>query len=87
MEQEWGCHPGDFSAFVHIPQTEDAPIVCRSNSSKFAKMKSSSSDELSIFSGRVTIKCSMPPDIFERIADEFFLSGIYCANILLMERN
>ena len=32
------------------------------------------------------IKFSMPPDIFERIADEFFLSDIYDANILLMER-
>jgi hypothetical protein len=28
----------------------------------------------------------MPPDIFETIADEFCLSDIYGANILLMER-
>jgi hypothetical protein len=49
-------------------------------------MKSSASDEISIFSGRVTIKFPMLPDIFERIADEFFLSDIYAANILLMER-
>jgi hypothetical protein len=42
-------------------------------------MKSSSSDEISIFSGRVTIKCPMPPNIFERIADEFCLSDIYGA--------
>jgi hypothetical protein len=28
----------------------------------------------------------MPPDLFERIADEFCLSDFYGANILLMER-
>jgi hypothetical protein len=49
-------------------------------------LQSSSSDEISIFSGRVTIKFPMPPDIFERIADEFCLSDFYGANILLMER-
>jgi hypothetical protein len=28
----------------------------------------------------------MPPDIFEKIADDFCLTDIYGANILLMER-
>jgi hypothetical protein len=55
-------------------QNKKCPIGCSSNSSKFAKMKSSSLDEISIFSGSVTIKFPMPPDIFERIADEFCLS-------------
>jgi hypothetical protein len=37
--------------------------------------------------GNVKISdASTPPDIFERIAEEFCLSDIYGANILLMER-
>jgi hypothetical protein len=36
-----------FLCICSYSPTEDAPIGCRSNSSKFAKMKSSSSDEIS----------------------------------------
>jgi hypothetical protein len=71
-----------------IQQTDPSPPQnsVQPSSDSAQQLDEGSANIMNMPDGSVTIIFSVPPDIFERIADDFCLTDIYGANILLMER-